>query len=115
MKTPLKYDDFKKYEISEDDLFEFRKEFDNIYSLLKDEKYKYHYEYRFKFENGYGASVIKHFGSYGFEKDLFELAVLYFDEDGNSHLSYNTPITDDVIGWLNNDEVLELLDKIKNL
>lgn len=68
------------------------------------------FRYVFKFPNGYGASVIKHFASYGNEQDLFELAVL---KDGN--LCYTTPITNDVIGYLNNDEVLELLERIKSL
>ena len=27
-------------------------------------------------EVGYGASIIKHYGSYGYEKDLWELALL---------------------------------------
>ena len=67
------------------------------------------------FENNYGASVIKHWGSFGYEEDKFELAVLYFDEEGNSQITYNTPIADDVIGHLDNDEVLELLRKIKDL
>lgn len=54
-------------------------------------------------------------GSFGFEDDLFELAVLYFDEEGNSHLSYSTEITDDVIGHLSNEEVMNYLYKIKEL
>lgn len=80
---------------------------------------KYHLlefgQWRFKFENNYGASVVKHFGSYGYEQDKFELAVLRFEENGTDYITYNTPITDNVIGWLDNNEVLELLKKIKNL
>lgn len=91
--TPLKYDEFKKYKIS---------------SLGVG-------QWRFKFENNYGASVVKHWGSYGYEEDKFELAVIYFDENGKDYITYNTPITDNVIGWLDNNEVLELLKKIKNL
>ena len=34
---------------------------------------------------------------------------MYYD------LTYSTPITDDVIGYLTNAEVLELLEKIKKL
>lgn len=66
--------------------------------------------YLFEFENGFGASVIKSWVSYGHASDLFELAVL---KDGG--LCYTTEITDDVIGYLNNDEVLKLLEKLKNL
>lgn len=80
---------------------------------------KYHLlefgQWRFKFKNNYGASVVKHFGSYGYEQDKFELAVLRFEENGTDYITYNTPITDNVIGWLDNNEVLELLEKIKNL
>lgn len=66
--------------------------------------------YEFKFDNNYGASVIKHSGSYGNQKDLFELAVLY---DG--YITYTSGITEDVLGWLNNDDVLFFLEEIKNL
>lgn len=33
-------------------------------------------QYRFTFSNGYGASVVKFYGTYGFGRDLWELAVL---------------------------------------
>lgn len=68
----------------------------------------------FKFENNYGASVIKKYGSYGYEKNKFELAVLKFD--GNYHrLCYDTRITNNVIGYLTNEEVIKLLEEIKKL
>lgn len=67
-------------------------------------------QYKFKFENGYGASVIKRRGSYGFEKGLWELAVL-----NNGHLEYGTPITDDVLGSLTIEEVNSTLEQIKAL
>jgi hypothetical protein len=63
-----------------------------------------------QFKNGYGASVIKHKGSYGGNKDLWELAVLQGEE-----LCYTTPITSDVIGHLNDPEVDNLLGKIASL
>lgn len=49
---------------------------------------------RVTFENGYGASIIKGYGSYGNEEGLYELAV--FGPDGN--LDYTTPVTTDVEG-----------------
>lgn len=102
MKTDLKYDYYKKYEV----FIKNKEEFDNAFRTFGDS-----YSHRFKFKNGYGASVIKHYGSYGYEEDLFELAVL----DSNDNLCYDTPLTDNVIGYLTNDEVLELLEQIKNL
>lgn len=108
MKTDLKYKKYKEFEI----IIPNKKEFDKQFKIFS----PYTFSHRFKFENGYGASVIKHWGSYGFENDLFELAVLKFDKkDGTGSLCYDTEITDDVIGYLNNDEVLDLLEKIKNL
>ena len=65
----------------------------------------------YQFPNGYGASVIRHKGSYGYEKGLWELAVL--DEAGE--LDYSTPITDDVLGRLNDPEVDNVLGQISRL
>ena len=50
-------------------------------------------------------------GSYGFEKGLWELAVL----DANKEISYDTPITSDVIGWLDDNMVNIILERIKKL
>lgn len=75
-----------------------------------------------QFPNGYGASVIRWMddhrgpviGSYGAEDGLFELAVLKFD--GTTFgLTYDTPITSDVLGWLSPERVAAVLVKIKNL
>lgn len=73
--------------------------------------------YIFRFENGYGASVIKHGGSYGRELDLWELAVIKYTGEGDRdwNLTYETEITDDVIGHLTDDEVKDLLKRIKEL
>lgn len=54
-------------------------------------------------------------GSYGFEQDLFELGVIYFEDEYIYNLTYNTPIADNVIGYLSNEEVMDTLRKIKNL
>lgn len=67
------------------------------------------------FENGYGASVICHDGSYGgpYKKggpNQWEIAVL---KDGE--ICYDTPITDDVIGRLNDPQVDDILRKIARL
>ena len=66
---------------------------------------------RIQFDNGYGASVVKHEYSYGGKDGLYELAVL--DSDGK--LTYETPVTDDVIGYLTQQEVTDLMEQIQNL
>ena len=106
--------------------------------------------YVFRFENNYGASVVKHLGSYGYDEDLWELAVIRFgkydelcieyfenhdcdeeleglldamesdeddedDEDDEYDLTYDTPITDDVEGYLTDEDVRNLLARIKEL
>ena len=68
------------------------------------------YVYRAQFENGYGISFVKHDGSYGRESDKWEIAVLKNDD-----LCYDTEITNDVIGWLSDAEVLEYFILIKHL
>lgn len=66
---------------------------------------------RIEFENGYGASVVKSPFSYGGGDDLYELAVL----GENGQIVYDTPITDDVIGYLTEADVENLLIEIQKL
>lgn len=66
---------------------------------------------RIQFENGFGVSVIKHKYSYGGPDGLYELAIL--DSDGE--ITYDTPITDDVIGHLTEEGVTALLAEIQLL
>jgi hypothetical protein len=63
------------------------------------------------FENGLGVSVVSHTYSYGGKDGLFEVAVL--DADGD--LTYNTPVTNDVIGYLKPEEVTEIMEQVQNL
>jgi hypothetical protein len=62
------------------------------------------------FENGYGASVLSTSFSYGGKNGLYELAVL---KDGD--LCYTTPITNNVLGWLKEEDVNRILTDIQNL
>jgi hypothetical protein len=73
----------------------------------------------YEFENGYGASIVRFkirygslgsYGSYTSNEQEWELAVLY-----QGHLCYDTPITDDVMGHLLEDDVEKILEQIKNL
>ncbi len=66
---------------------------------------------RIQFDNGYGASVVKTPYSYGGDRGLYELAVL--DNDG--HLTYATPVTNDVIGYLRDIDVTDVMEKIQQL
>ena len=65
----------------------------------------------YKFANGWGASVVMFPGSYGFEKGLWELAVL----DANGEITYDTPITNDVICHLDDTMAGIILERIKKL
>jgi hypothetical protein len=71
----------------------------------------------FRFPNDYGASVVRGPYTYGGPEGLFELAVIKFTGPGDYDwsLNYETPVTDDVIGRLEEAEVREILVKIKEL
>ena len=91
--------------------------------LTQSEKFKEYIEFSryighmqtvYKFPNGYGASVIE---IYYFEEDYIEVAVVKFDENGKYHLDFSTPITDDVIGVLDEegrDKVLQQIFDLEN-
>lgn len=77
-------------------------------------------QYIARFENNYGASIVQHAYSYGGGRGLWELAVIFFDEnttgvDCGFELVYNTPITDDVIGYLEETEIDDILLRIEKL
>ena len=63
-----------------------------------------------EFENGYGASIISHDGSYGGDHGLFEVAVLH-----DEIIVYDTPVTHDTIGWLDFAGVAAILKDIEEL
>lgn len=66
------------------------------------------------FKNGYGVSVITGFGAYGNESNPYEVAVIMKSGDG-FEICYNTPITDDVIGYCNEEDVTEIMKKVQEL
>lgn len=63
----------------------------------------------FRFPNGFGASLVNARGSYG-----NELAVIRWEGD-DYDLTYETPLTDGVLGWLDADGVEAALDQIAAL
>jgi hypothetical protein len=64
-----------------------------------------------EFDNGFGASIVQTPYTYGGKDGLYELAVLNTD----GHLTYDTPITNDVLGYLTEQDVTEVLIKIQQL
>ena len=64
--------------------------------------------------NGYGVSVVRHPGSYGFLEGLYELAVLEGNED-DWELCYDTPVTSDVLGHLSEQDVEDNVLKVQSL
>jgi len=71
----------------------------------------HNYHKVYQFPNGYGASVVSGPYTYGGNAGLFEVAVL----DSNGDITYDTPITSDVIGWLDFSAIDTILERIKNL
>lgn len=109
MRTKLEYKEFEAYLVSfRDDLFEWEK--------------GESFQWLFRFANGYGASVIKHYGSYGVNQDKFEVATIKYIGMPSKHERtrfelVNIPgITDfdTVEGYLDNEQVMKMLRKIKN-
>jgi len=71
------------------------------------------------FENGYGVSVVRFklsfgYGSYTNNEDEWELAILIGKED-EFELAYNTNITDDVMGYLTESEVTNVMKQVQEL
>jgi hypothetical protein len=71
----------------------------------------------YRFENGYGASVIRHPFSYGSREGLWELGLIIYLGEGEDDWELHYDIQDfpDVIGYLSNSDVEELLTTIKAL
>ena len=71
----------------------------------------------FMFENGYGASVVQHSFSYGGDDGKYEIAVLVVcnRESGDFTLCYDTPITNDVLGHVLEEDVHGHLQAIAEL
>lgn len=65
---------------------------------------------RMDFDNGYGISVIQ--GPYFYCDGPHEYEVAVFK---GGHLTYGTPITDDVIGHVGSAEVTDIMRQIQDL
>lgn len=84
---------------------------------------------RLFFPNGYGVSVVRfrggmfvgtslaggnNYGSYTNDETEWELAVIKGDANGWS-IDYDTEITDDVLGYLKEGDVTEVMRKVQEL
>ena len=86
---------------------------DKFKQSLVDEDHDWGHHYIFRFPNNYGASVVRNPASYGNAQGLWEMALIFFDEDGDWDLTYERDFDDDVKGYLTDNDVIELLKKIK--
>lgn len=66
------------------------------------------------FPNGYGVSVVRFPGSYGYQDGLYEVAVIKGTED-NFELCYDTPITEDVLGHRDEIDVETIIEEVAAL
>ena len=66
---------------------------------------------RMHFDNGYGVSVVSHNYSYGGTQGLYEVAVL----DSDDNLTYDTSVTNDVIGHLTEEDVTNVMKQVQEL
>lgn len=70
------------------------------------------HQVRYRFDNGFGASVVRHSGSYGSKYGLWEVALIHYEKDGDWELVYNKGKFADVVGDVHVDDVSGLLDTI---
>ena len=66
------------------------------------------------FDNGYGISVITGERAYGDDKSPYECAVIKGNKE-NWSIVYDTPITNDVIGYCDEDKITEIMKQIQEL
>lgn len=92
---------FKQHELAKDALF---------FSSPIREEYMNARHAVMQFDNGYGISVLKGTMFYSNGTDTYEVAVL-----DNNGICYNTSITNDVIGYIDADEVSGIMRRIQEL
>lgn len=65
---------------------------------------------RHTFPNGYGISVVRTTASLGGRDGLYEVAVLK-----NNSICYDTPITNDILGYQTEEDINNIINKIEVL
>ena len=88
-----------------------KKSEDLEFEQVNDSPYMVGKKSRMHFDNGYGVSVVSHSYSYGGRDGLYEVAVL----DSNDELTYDTPVTNDVIGYLTEEDVTDVMKQVQDL
>ena len=85
--------------------------------LIKTNSINYGVQNIHRFANSYGASVVSHEYSYGGDKGLWEIAVIKFNGESNDewYITCDTPITDDVLGYLEATQIDDILAQIEAL
>ncbi|MFY8248270.1 MAG: hypothetical protein ACOVJ5_01055 [Gloeomargaritales cyanobacterium] len=71
----------------------------------------------FRFDNNYGLSVVSHSFSYGNKQEKFEIAIIKFnsEDDDDWNITYDTLITDDVLGYQSKGDTLDVIRKTMEL
>jgi hypothetical protein len=88
------------------------KKFEDLeFEQVNDSPYMVGKKSRMHFNNGYGVSVVSHSYSYGGRDGLYEVAVL----DSDNNLTYETPVTNDVIGYLTEEDVSNVMKQVQEL
>jgi hypothetical protein len=88
------------------------KKFEDLeFELINDAPFMVGKKSRMHFDNGYGVSVVSHSYSYGGRDGLYEVAVL----DSDNNLTYETPVTNDVIGYLTEEDVSNVMKQVQEL
>lgn len=59
------------------------------------------------FDNGYGVSVVRF--------KIYDRYSSYTNNENEWEISYNTPITNDVMGYLSSDEVTNIMKQVQEL
>lgn len=75
--------------------------------IFSSDRFNHHCErYRVFFTNGFGVSFIRGTYTYGGSEDLWEVGILEETDSGGHELTTETPITDDVLGWQQDADVV---------
>lgn len=67
------------------------------------------------FNNGYAMDIALHDGSYGQQDGLFEIAIMTHTDCTLEDITYDTPITSDILGWQSIEDCAECARSVRAL